>query len=81
MNGEDAVKHAVKVSKREHEERYNLQNSVESYAQGILQNQDLATLKHVQLIASGVITAFGANAVEHVEEENSREHDTYKDQK
>ena len=30
---------------------------------------------------SGVITAFGANAVEHVEEENSREHDTYKDQK
>ena len=30
---------------------------------------------------NGVITAFGANAVKHVEEENRREHDTYKDQK
>lgn len=81
MNGEDAVKHVVKVSKREPEEWYSLRNLVESYAQGILQNPNLATSKSVQLIVNGVITAFGANAVKHVEEENRREPDTYKDQK
>ena len=43
MNGEDAAKLVVKVSEREREEWYNLQTLAESYAQGILQNHNLAT--------------------------------------
>ena len=49
MNGEGAVKLAAKESKREPEEWYSLQNLADSCAQDILQNQDLATLKNVQV--------------------------------
>lgn len=80
-NGEGAVKLVAKESKREPEEWYSLRNLVESYAQDILQNQDLATLKRAQPIVNGVIIVCGANAAKHVEEENRPEQDTYKDQR
>lgn len=80
MNGADAVKLVVKEFKREQGKWYSGRNSVESYVQDILPNQDLATLKNVQLIVNGVITVFGANAAQHVAEENSPEQGTYKAQ-
>ena len=61
MNGEDAVKHVVKVSKREPEEWYSLRNLVESYAQGILQNPNLATSKSVQVKFLKIVATINQN--------------------
>lgn len=80
MNGEDAVKLAVREFKQERGKWYSGRNSGESYVQDILPNQDHATLKNVQLIVNGVTTVFGANAAQHVAEENSPEQGIYKDQ-
>ena len=49
MNGEDAVKLVVREFKQERGKWYNGPNSEEFCVQDILPNQDLATLKNVQV--------------------------------
>jgi len=80
MNGEDAVKLVGKEFRQELGKWYSGRNLGDSYVPDILPNQDLATLKNVQLIVNGATTVFGANAAQHVAEENSPEQGTYKDQ-
>ena len=49
MNGEDAVKLVVREFKQERGKWYSGRNSGGSYVQDILPNQDLVTLKNVQV--------------------------------